>query len=512
VTQESESVLVERLAGQYADQRWRLSNLYWITDETGTKVKFEPNTAQLQLLDDMWYLNIILKARQRGFTTLIDILGLDLAVFRANQNVGIIAHGLRESQKIFKSKVKFPYDNLPDGIKAANPPVNDSQQVLALKNGSSVEVATSMRSGTAQFLHISEFGKISRRYPDRAKEIVTGSFNAVHPGQFIFVESTAEGRDGYFYRMAEAAQKKAAAGAKMTPLDFAFHFFPWWSDTKNVLDPEGVPIPDAMQRYFAELAKDHGIKLTPAQKAWYVKKAELQGDSMKSEYPSYAKEAFHAAIEGAIYGKEMAALWTRKHIREVEIIPTYPVDTIWDLGRNDYNAIWFHQHIAGEHRFMHYLEDRLKDLKFYVGELEKIRQEHGILWGRHYLPHDANNKNLERNESRVDRLVELGLERSKIKVGKKIDDLQVGIDLVRRVLPTCYFDVEFCARGIECLENYQYEYDEKTGTFRNYPLHNWASNGSDAFREFAQSWAPVVEGDRLPPIKTFRPLDKGMGY
>ena len=53
---------------QFLDPRWRLSNLYWITDEAGREVKFEPNTAQLQFLDDLHSLNIILKARQLGFT------------------------------------------------------------------------------------------------------------------------------------------------------------------------------------------------------------------------------------------------------------------------------------------------------------------------------------------------------------------------------------------------------------------------------------------------------------
>ena len=444
-------------------------------------------------------------------TTFIDILGLDLAVFKSNQQVGIIAHGMRESQKIFKSKVKFPYDNLPEQIREAMPPINDSQQVLSLANGSSVEVGTSMRSGTVQFLHVSEFGKISRRFPDKALEIVTGSFNAVHPGQMIFVESTAEGRDGHFYRMVERAQKQQAAGTKLTEMDFRFHFFPWWEDPRNVLDPDGVPIDADMRKYFAELKKDYGIDLRPEQMAWYSKKAESQGDFMKSEYPSHAKEAFQAAIEGAIYGKQMATAWARKRIREVPLVESMPVNTFWDLGRNDMTAIWFHQFVAGEHRFIHYHEDRLVDLQAYVTVLDDMRRESNLTWGVHYLPHDANNKNLERNESRVDRLVELGIPKEKIKVVKRTPDLTLSIEASRRVLPMCYFDQEYCAKGIEALENYQYEYDEKTGTFRNYPLHNWASNGSTAFHQFADGWTPP--GDRNAPripASTYRPSVPGV--
>src|SRR3990172_3098364 len=95
---------------------------------------------------------------------------------------------------------------------------------LSLTNGSMVYVGTSMRSATVQFLHVSEFGKISRRTPEKAKEIVSGSFNAVHPGQMIFVESTAEGRAGEFFDMCDGAQKKQQASSKLTQLDFKFHF------------------------------------------------------------------------------------------------------------------------------------------------------------------------------------------------------------------------------------------------------------------------------------------------
>lgn len=476
---------------EWADPRWRLHNLYWIINEKGKRVRFTPNEAQIKLLDELWFFNIILKARQRGFSTFIDIMALDQAVFTPNFQAGIIAHGLREASKIFDSKVKYPYDNLPEGLRTALPSTKDSKHTLALANGSSIEVGVSMRSGTVQFLHVSEFGKISRRYPDKAREIVTGSFNAVHEGGFIFVESTAEGRDGEFYRMCETAEKKQMAGDKLTALDFRFHFFPWWDDPKNVLDPEGVSITTAMATYFRELERDHGIKLKAPQRAWYAKKTESQGEAMKSEYPSHPKEAFQAAIEGAIFGKQMVAAWARKRIREVDFIDSIPVNTFWDLGRNDYTAIWLHQFAAGEHRFPSYYENRLEQLAHYVKVLNEAQEEFGFVWGRHFLPHDGNNRNLERNESRVDRLIELGVPKDKIVVVDRVEDITTAIEASRAILPLCYFDREGCDDGIKALENYQYEFDEKNGTFRNHPLHNWASNGASAFHQFAIGWIPA---------------------
>ena len=63
--------------------------------------------------------------------------------------------------------------------------------------------------------------------------------------------------------------------------------------------------------------------------------------------------------------------------------------------------------------------------------------------------------------------------------------IQHGIDAARLILPTCRFDRERCAGGIEALRAYRRTYNEKVQQFSNAPLHDWASNGSDAFRYFA---------------------------
>ena len=41
-------------ASDYADPKWRLSNLYWIQDERAREIPFRPNPVQLALLDDLW--------------------------------------------------------------------------------------------------------------------------------------------------------------------------------------------------------------------------------------------------------------------------------------------------------------------------------------------------------------------------------------------------------------------------------------------------------------------------
>jgi hypothetical protein len=64
-----------------------------------------------------------------------------------------------------------------------------------------------------------------------------------------------------------------------------------------------------MQEYFAKL--EAGRPAHREQRAWYVKKAEQQGEDMKREYPSTPEEAFEASIEGAYFATEMRRCGSR---------------------------------------------------------------------------------------------------------------------------------------------------------------------------------------------------------
>ena len=77
---------------QLNDWHWRINNLYYITDKNNKKVLFQLNPAQKIFFRDMHYRNIILKARQLGFTTFMMIFMLDAALFNDNTKCGVIAH------------------------------------------------------------------------------------------------------------------------------------------------------------------------------------------------------------------------------------------------------------------------------------------------------------------------------------------------------------------------------------------------------------------------------------
>lgn len=474
-----------------ADPWWRLNNLYKIKDKGGNVVTFKWNWAQEDLYRNMWFLNLILKARQLGMTTAIQIFMLDRCLFNDNQNAGIVAHNKEDAEAFFSDKIKFAYDNLPEDLRRHRRATSDTARSLRFVNGSQIRVGTSMRSGTYQYIHISEFGKMCAKYPDKAAEVITGTLNTIAPGQIAFIESTAEGPFGEFFDMckiAEALRIQVEAGdIEFTKLDWKFFFYPWYKHPTYVL-PSSVEIPEKMATYFQELREEDKIELTPERKFWYAKKSQEQGDKMKQEYPATPAEAFERSTELAIYGKAMRQARRDRRITRLPIVRSIPVNTFWDLGRNDVTAIWFHQHVENQHRFLYYLEDRLSNLAHYVELLSELKREEKWFYGDHYLPHDVEVTDISQahNLSRRQVLIDAGL--SPIKVVPKIRWINDGIELVRNAFDECYFDAEGCELGLRALDGYEWTWDDLNKTTRKSPAHNWASNGADAFRQFAQGY------------------------
>lgn len=128
---------------------WRMANLYRIQDKHGQVVTFAMNESQHQFWDDMWWLNVILKDRQRGFSTLIAMFILDSCMAFPHTQAGIIDITLPDAKKKL-DKIRFAYDGLPDSLKDAIPLVTDAKESLEWANGSRVDVSTSHRGGTLQ--------------------------------------------------------------------------------------------------------------------------------------------------------------------------------------------------------------------------------------------------------------------------------------------------------------------------------------------------------------------------
>lgn len=477
---------------EIAAQRWpdKLARLrdgfYRIKDKAGREIPFRMNADQERFITERHGLDIVLKARQKGFTTVIQLEMLDDCLFIPNTAAGVIAHNLTDAEAFFSDKIKFAYDGLPDEFKAIVSATSDTVRSLKFSNGSSIRVGTSLRSGTLQRLHVSEYGKLCAKFPEKAREVKSGAFNTVAVGQGIVVESTAEGHAGHFYEMTKAAQDKKARGEDLTALDFKFHFAPWWSSPEYAIEEEVVET-TAHKEYFAKL-ESLGIALTRQQRAWYVKKAEQQGEDMKREYPSTPEEAFEASIEGAYFATEMRKMREQGRICRIPIL-NVPVDVYWDLGVGDAMALTFKQKSGAEERIIDYYENSGEGFEHYA----RILNDKKYIYGRHYFPHDGDHRSLGKvAKTKKEWAEEAGIR--PIDIVPRIATEAAGIEASRAILPSIWMDEERCARLIECLDNYRKEWDEKLGTWKSTARHDEFSHGYKSFETMAV--APK------PPLKT----------
>lgn len=471
-----------------SNKLWRLNNLYYITDKAGKQIRFTMTPEQLEYFEGMHTRNIILKARQLGFTTEVCIIQLDAALFESAK-CALIAHTLNDAKRLFREKVKYAYDRLPEEIKQANPASNDAAGELVFKKGGSLYVSTSFRGGTLRYLHVSEFGKICAKFPDKAKEIVTGAFEAVATGCFITIESTAEGKSGYFYDYCNTAEKAHIQGKPLSSLDWKFFFFSWWKNPLYAIAPV-EQLPSRLEEYFSEIKAKHGINLTEQQKAWYHAKEKTLGDDMKREYPSIPSEAFEQSIEGAYYARQFRELYKEKRITVLPDNSHLPVYTYWDLGVGDSTAIWFVRKVGEEFHIIDYYENSGEGLRHYMKVLKDKAQNLGYEYAEHWAPHDIDNRELSGDGKSRKQIAKEGYEIDGEKYSIKFNvaprlSVDDGIESVREILPLCAFDSSKCEQGIANLEAYRKAWDDKNGCWRDKPLHDHTSHGADAFRYFA---------------------------
>jgi len=488
----------ELFARLMADPLERLSTLYKIVvkgddeDDDGLVMTFKPNRAQRRLITRMWHRNLILKARQLGFTTLVCMLWLDTALWSKEPiRCGIIAQDREAAEAIFRGKVRFAYEQLPDFMRAWFPLAKSTANELEFgHNGSSIRVATSMRSGTIHRLHISEFGKICAKYPDKAKEVVTGSIPAVPKSGICVIESTAEGQDGYFYEMTMRAQALSQQATTLTAKDWRFHFYAWWMAQEYSIDPEGVVFSEADLTYFIQVEAKISRPLSEGQRAWYVmtRRNDFADEAplMWQEYPSYPEEAFQISTEGCYYATQLATARKQGRVRPHLPVESAPVNTFWDIGRGDMTCIWLHQRIGPENRFIGYYEASGEDFIHYTTYLQGL----GLPFGRHYLPHEAEHKRMgetpDTNRSLKEMLENL-MPGQRFEVVPRVTNLTAGIQATRSMFASCWFDESKCAQGLKRLGNYRKKWDKTRGCWSDQHEHDDNSHGSDAFRQFGQA-------------------------
>jgi len=422
-------------------------------------------------------------------TTFIQIFALDETLFKF-KNSGVIAHTREDSEKFFDKKIKFAWDNLPEEIRNAVKLDTDSAKELKfirrkgdMMEEASISVGTSLRSSTNQILHISELSSVDEKFPEKAKEIMSGALNTVQAkkGNYVFNESTGKVPYGKFYDTVQEAKKNV--GKELTVMDYKLHFFPWWEDMKYTLEGE-ITIPDELNSYFKRLKDEEDITLTREQKNWYYKKSLEQKDDMKREFPSTITECFTADMEGSYYGKWMDEVYQENRIMNVPYTTGIPVDTYWDLGMNDTNVIIFAQQVDLEVRILDCYSMNGEGLEHYANYLKMLMMERGYVYGQHYAPHDIKVRELGTGKSRYETAMSLGITFNIVDPRRGLS-IQDGIDCVRNIFKKFYFDEGKTKVLTDALVKYRKDYDDKLGVFKNHPVHDDSSNYADAMRYMA---------------------------
>ena len=251
---------------------------------------------------------------------------------------------------------------------------------------------------------------------------------------------------------------------------------------EEMLEVDGAKrFPAPIRCPIRESASTIAVKVSWKDNPWFpsVLRDELENDK-KKDYDNYLHvwEGFCIQnLDGAVYAKELRRATLERRICSVPYEREVPVDTFWDLGRADNTAIWFAQRVGMQWRLLDYYEECDEDITHYL----KVCQDRGYLYGTMFLPHDAKHKRLGYKNSIEDQVRNKGYSVRVLPAMNRAD----GINMVRQVFSNCWFDEEKCREGLHALRNYAYKLVD--GKRSNDPLHNWASDGADAFRYFAMA-------------------------
>lgn len=208
--------------------------------------------------------------------------------------------------------------------------------------------------------------------------------------------------------------------------------------------------------------------------------------------------SFDAAIPGSIWGDCLERADREGRIVDFAVDPANPVYTAWDLGRTNASAAWFYQFNGGKIDVIDYFAASFMDIdnaeepkKGLVQVMLSRRESFGAKYERHWLPHDARPRTLAAGGKSILQQFHDAAEKHKelgsFAIVKRLDK-QEGIQAARATFPHVRFHKTNCKMGLEALKHYHNEWDDEKKMFKDQPEHDWASDGSDAFRYLSLSW------------------------
>jgi len=503
LTPEQEEFVKTKLS----NKAWRLNNLYKIKNKDGRVVTMKLNDAQTKLTYKFKHnRKIILKSRQQGISTYYLASELDDCLFDDGIEAGIQSIGQDEAEKLAR-RALLMWDEFDPDIKAllGITLITNNSKGMSFSNGSILKIGN-FRGDTLQRLHVSELGKIAKKYPEKAKELKTGAFQAVSVSNHITIESTAEGKEGLFAEMWFIAYAKALSNLPLTPLDFQAIFLSWVYDNDCAMNME-VVIPDSIQEYFDKIEKELDIILTQQQKWWYAAKSIELGEDIKREYPATPEEAFEQSVEGTILRQEYKRLFEEGRVQKDLAFKDYPTSVSYDLGVNDTTVLTFVQKPPNSKpRVVFEYENSGEGLEFYVD----IMRRSGFNITVVYLPHDANVRDFSTGVTRIDMFRRLGVPAVLLKRHSHEDYIQA----LRYFINNCLID-ERCERLITAIQTYRWKFDKMIGVYLKIPQHDQVSNNIDSLKYMAIGLGMAMHGNNnsnQQPQKNTTSRVKKKGY
>jgi phage terminase large subunit len=243
-------------------------------------------------------------------------------------------------------------------------------------------------------------------------------------------------------------------------------------------------------------------KINFSDNPWKSRALDVEREHMRltapDDYAHIYEGECRAAVDGAIYYKEVSQLRSGGRICNVPYDPLLKVHAVWDLGYDDFMSILLVQRHGSEIRIIRYIEDRHRTLSDYDADLRAL----GLNYGTFYLPHDGRARDYKSGRSAQEILTSLG---RNVEIVEDIG-VEQGIQAARLVFPRCYFDKTEAGQLVNRLGRYRRKVNEVTGSGGN-PVHDEHSHGADGFRYLAvvadqlQNDATTYVGD---PYKYFR--------
>lgn len=235
--------------------------------------------------------------------------------------------------------------------------------------------------------------------------------------------------------------------------------------------------------------------------------------------------------EGSYFAKLIAQAEREGRIGDFPYNPHHRLVTSWDIGVDDYTAVWFVQDDGLQATVVDYYEasgegapqivrgcmpELLEPVDMSLPRLQEIGRPVPYRYEQHFLPHDVKVREWGAGaRSRVLSLMEIGVK--PIVPGVKHKD-QDRIAAVRKLLPfTRFHNSRRVGLGLARLRRYSRRWNESMQTYGD-PLDDINCHAADAFGEYAVNCAIVpaqIPAEKPKPLHEqsmeelgFKPMNK----